>query len=71
MSQQTRPLLGFVAFALIAGGVSGILREIFGWDGALFGFLRFLIPDGQEYFGYGVLTAIGIAVADAASRLRP
>ncbi|MGF1428527.1 hypothetical protein [Kitasatospora sp. LaBMicrA B282] len=54
-------VLGAVSFVLIVGGVSGLLREWFGWF-RLFGFLQYLVPSGYEVYGYGVLVALGVLI---------
>ncbi|MER7760321.1 hypothetical protein [Streptomyces sp. NPDC097619] len=53
-----------LCFVLIVGAVSGLLHEWFGWI-RFFGFLRFLVPDGYEVYGYTVMAVLGIAVAIA------
>ncbi len=61
-------LLGFVSFVLVAGGISGLLHEWLGWF-RLFGFLRYLAPDGYEVYSYVVMIALGIAVGAASEAL--
>jgi hypothetical protein len=57
-------LSGLLCFVLVVGGVSGLLHEWLGWI-RFMGFLRFLIPDGYEIYGYVVMTALGLAVGVA------
>ncbi|MFI9203608.1 hypothetical protein [Streptomyces sp. NPDC053048] len=63
-----KSLLGFVSFMLIAGGISCLLHEWLGWF-RLFGFLRFLAPDGYEVYSYVVMVVLGIAVGAASESL--
>ncbi|MGW6917188.1 hypothetical protein ACWGB8_25645 [Kitasatospora sp. NPDC054939] len=66
-------LLGFASFLLVVGGISGLVSD---WLGGfrLFGFLRFVVPDGHETAGYagcvlvGVLLAVGIGLAEQRRR---
>ncbi|MFJ8039855.1 hypothetical protein ACIRBX_04965 [Kitasatospora sp. NPDC096147] len=53
-----------LAGLLLVGGASGLLRELFGWIQFL-GFLRYLIPDGWEVFGYVLMMVAGLAVGVA------
>ncbi|WP_424215202.1 hypothetical protein ACN20G_25790 [Streptomyces sp. BI20] len=55
---------GVLAFVLIVGGASGLAHEWFSWI-RLFGFLRFLVPEGSEVFGYLVMIVSGIAIGAA------
>ncbi|MFB6888321.1 hypothetical protein ACFCX4_03275 [Kitasatospora sp. NPDC056327] len=61
--------LGFVSFVLIIGGLSGLLSDHL-WGLRLFGFVRYLVPDGHQTLGYcvmigtGVLLAIGTGLLD-------
>ena len=57
-------LTGFLSFVLIVGGGSGLLHEWFGWIQFL-GFVRFLVPDGYEIYGYIVMIALGLAIGTA------
>lgn len=61
MKNPVNGLLGVVSFVLIVGGISGLLRTWFDWI-QIFGFLRFVIPDGYEVFGYAALIVVGVAV---------
>ncbi|MFH8366356.1 hypothetical protein [Streptomyces sp. NPDC018031] len=64
-----KSLHGFLCFMLVAGGASGLLHERFGWI-RLFGFLRYLSPDGYEVYTYLVLIVLGVAVAGAGRAIR-
>ncbi|WP_037919475.1 hypothetical protein [Streptomyces xanthophaeus] len=57
-----------LAFVLVVGGVSGLLHEWVDWIHFM-GFVRFLVPDGYELYGYGVMVALGIAVGLAGDAL--
>lgn len=57
-------LSGLVCFVLVVGGVSGLLREWFGWIHFM-GFVRFLVPDGYEVHGYVIMIVFGLAVGVA------
>jgi hypothetical protein len=61
-------LTGLLCFVLVVGGVSGLLHEWLGWIHFM-GFVRFLVPDGYEIFGYVVMTALGLAVGVAGDAL--
>lgn len=61
-------LSGLLCFVLIVGGISGLLHEWFGWI-RFMGFVRFLVPDGYEIYGYVVMTALGLAVGVAGDAL--
>ncbi|MGW1762503.1 hypothetical protein ACWCQL_00090 [Streptomyces sp. NPDC002073] len=57
-----KSILGFLSFVLIAGGISGLIREwLHGF--ALFGFLRHLSPDGYEVYANLVFIVLGTALA--------
>lgn len=60
-------LSGLLCFVLVVGGVSGLLHEWFGWI-RFMGFVRFLVPDGYEIYGYIVMIAFGLAVGVAGDR---
>jgi hypothetical protein len=64
-----RQALGFLSFVLLAGGVSGLLHE---WLGVfrLFGFLRFLAPEGFETYVNLGCVVLGIALGAAGDSLR-
>lgn len=64
-----KSLLGFLCFVLVAGGVSGLLHEWFGWI-RLFGFLRFLTPDGYAVYANAVLVVLGVALGAAGEARR-
>ncbi|MEU9236339.1 hypothetical protein [Streptomyces subrutilus] len=55
---------GLIGFVLVVGGASGLLHEWLGWIHFM-GFVRFLVPEGYEVYGYGVMVALGIAVGAA------
>ncbi|UQW99875.1 hypothetical protein [Streptomyces sp. RerS4] len=59
---------GLLCFVLVVGGGSGLLHEWFGWIHFM-GFVRFLVPDGYEVFGYVVMVALGLAVGAAGDAL--
>ncbi|MET8682379.1 hypothetical protein ABZW18_33650 [Streptomyces sp. NPDC004647] len=65
-----KSVLGFLSFVLIAGGISGLLHEWFGTGFRLFGFLRFLSPDGYAIYTNIVLTALGVGLAAANASLK-
>ncbi|MFB7201481.1 hypothetical protein ACFCZQ_04920 [Streptomyces virginiae] len=52
---------GLLSFVLVLGGGSGLLHEWLGWIHFM-GFVRFLVPDGYEIFGYVVMVVLGVAV---------
>ncbi|MFD5616860.1 hypothetical protein [Streptomyces yangpuensis] len=52
---------GLLAFVLVVGGGSGLLHEWLGWIHFM-GFVRLLVPDGYETYGYVVMVAAGLAV---------
>ncbi|WP_234378997.1 hypothetical protein [Streptomyces sp. IGB124] len=60
-------LLSFV-LVLVLGGGSGLLHEWLGWMHFM-GFVRFLVPDGYEIYGYVVMVALGVAVGAAGDSL--
>ncbi|MCO8307675.1 hypothetical protein [Streptomyces sp. RKCA744] len=63
-STPTSPLAALshvVSFALVVGGGSGLLHEWWGWLHFM-GFVRFLVPDGYEVYGYVVMVVVGAAV---------
>jgi hypothetical protein len=59
---------GLLCFVLVVGGISGLLHELFGWI-RFMGFLRVLVPDGYEVFGYVIMIALGLAVGVAGDAL--
>jgi hypothetical protein len=61
-------LTGLLSFVLVVGGVSGLLHEWLGWI-RFMGFVRFLVPDGYQIYGYVVMTALGLAVGVAGNAL--
>ncbi|MBW1597425.1 hypothetical protein [Streptomyces sp. JJ38] len=61
-------VLGLLSFVLVAGGVTGLLHEWFGWF-RLFGFLRFLSPDGYEVYTNLLLVVLGLALGAAGDRI--
>lgn len=62
-----KTLLGYLGFVLILGGGSGLLADrLEGFR--LFGFVRFLVPEGHETAGYAVLLVLGILLAIPAAR---
>ncbi|MFC5721793.1 hypothetical protein ACFP1Z_16600 [Streptomyces gamaensis] len=63
-------LLEIIAFILIVGGATGLLREWIGWKWLhLFGFFHYVIPTGYEVYGYIVLVVLGLAVGGASETL--
>ncbi|MER8101919.1 hypothetical protein [Kitasatospora sp. NPDC094016] len=62
-----KTLLGYLGFVLILGGGSGLAAD---WLGGfrLFGFVRFLVPDGHETAGYATLLVLGVLLAIPAAR---
>lgn len=58
---------GALCFVLVAGGASGLLYEWLGWF-RVFGFLRFLVPEGYEVYGYVVMIAAGAVIGAAGER---
>ncbi|MFC9219881.1 hypothetical protein ACFT8W_03535 [Streptomyces hygroscopicus] len=70
-STPTSPLAALshvVSFALVVGGGSGLLHEWGGWLHFM-GFVRFLVPDGYEVYGYVVMVVVGAAVGAAGGAL--
>ncbi|MFF5585310.1 hypothetical protein [Streptomyces hygroscopicus] len=70
-STPTSPLAALshvVSFTLVVGGGSGLLHEWWGWLHFM-GFLRFLVPDGYEVYGYVVMVVVGAAVGAAGGAL--
>ncbi|MFD5438314.1 hypothetical protein ACFWJ4_39925 [Kitasatospora sp. NPDC127067] len=61
-------LLGFVSFALIVGGISGLLSDHLGGF-RLFGFVQYLVPGGHETAGYTGLVLLGTALAVVTGRI--
>lgn len=61
---------GLISFVLIVGGVSGLLHEWLDWI-HVFGFVRFVVPSGDEVFSYVVMVVLGVAVGAAGDRFRP
>ncbi|THA81509.1 hypothetical protein [Streptomyces sp. A0592] len=59
---------GLLCFVLLVGGASGLLHEWFGWIHFM-GFVRFLVPDGYEVYGYVVMVALGAVVGAAGDSL--
>lgn len=64
-----KKILGFLAFVLIAGGISGLVHEWFGGF-RLFGFLRYLSPAGYELYVNIAYVVVGVAVALYADSLK-
>ncbi|MER7667664.1 hypothetical protein ABTY61_04250 [Kitasatospora sp. NPDC096128] len=62
-----KTLLGYLGFVLILGGGSGLLADHLGGF-RLFGFVRFLVPDGHETAGYAVLLVLGALLALPSAR---
>ncbi|MER7844970.1 hypothetical protein ABTZ03_13625 [Kitasatospora sp. NPDC096077] len=62
-----KTLLGYLGFVLILGGGSGLLADRLGGF-RLFGFVRFLVPDGHETVGYVVLLVLGVLLSIPAAR---
>ncbi|MFJ8623058.1 hypothetical protein ACIRD3_09430 [Kitasatospora sp. NPDC093550] len=62
-----KTLLGYLGFVLILGGASGLLADRLGGF-RLFGFVRYLVPDGHETAGFAVLLALGVLLAIPAAR---
>ncbi|MEV7599811.1 hypothetical protein AB0O91_20750 [Kitasatospora sp. NPDC089797] len=62
-----KTLLGYLGFVLILGGGSGLLASHLGGF-RLFGFVRFLVPEGHETVGYVVLLVLGALLAIPAAR---
>ncbi|GHJ26148.1 hypothetical protein TPA0910_05810 [Streptomyces hygroscopicus subsp. sporocinereus] len=70
-STPTSPLAALshvVSFTLVVGGGSGLLHEWWGWLHFM-GFVRFLVPDGYEVYGYVVMVVVGAAVGAAGGAL--
>ncbi|MFJ4634803.1 hypothetical protein ACIP69_03905 [Streptomyces hygroscopicus] len=70
-STPTSPLAALshvVSFALVVGGGSGLLHEWWGWLHFM-GFVRFLVPNGYEVYGYVVMVVVGAAVGAAGGAL--
>ncbi|GAA2780293.1 hypothetical protein RMN57_05390 [Kitasatospora sp. CM 4170] len=61
-------LLGFVSFALVVGGISGLLSDHL-WGLHVFGFVKYLVPDGHRTAGYLVLIVLGVALAVGTDRI--
>lgn len=59
---------GLLSFVLVVGGASGLLHEWLGWIHFM-GFVRFLVPEGYEVYGYVVMVALGLAVGAAGDAL--
>ncbi|MEU9162096.1 hypothetical protein AB0D29_17700 [Streptomyces sp. NPDC048424] len=59
---------GLLSFVLVVGGASGLLHEWLGWIHFM-GFVRFLVPDGYEIYGYVVMLVLGLAVGAAGDAL--
>ncbi|WP_329386629.1 hypothetical protein [Streptomyces sp. NBC_01716] len=57
-----KAILGFISFVLVASGVTGLLHQWVDWMPTIFGFSRFIVPDGHEVLGYVVMTLLGGAV---------
>ncbi|MFD5320728.1 hypothetical protein [Streptomyces sp. NPDC127098] len=58
---------GLLCFVLVVGGASGLLNEWLGWF-RVFGFLRFLAPEGYEVYSYVVMIAVGAVIGAAGER---
>ncbi|MGK5638843.1 hypothetical protein ACSNOK_11105 [Streptomyces sp. URMC 126] len=63
-----KSVLGFLSFVLIAGGITGLLHEWLGWF-RLFGFLRYLVPDGYAVYANVVFVVLGIVLGLLADSL--
>ncbi|MFE2363615.1 hypothetical protein [Streptomyces virginiae] len=61
---------GLLSFVLVLGGGSGLLHEWLGWIHFM-GFVRFLVPDGYEIFGYVVMVVLGVAVGGGGGGAAP
>ncbi|MCX5609581.1 MULTISPECIES: hypothetical protein [unclassified Streptomyces] len=59
---------GLLSFVLVVGGASGLLHEWLDWIHFM-GFVRFLVPEGYEIFGYVVMVVLGLAVGAAGDAL--
>ncbi|MFD9366700.1 hypothetical protein ACFWA6_03185 [Streptomyces sp. NPDC060020] len=59
---------GLLSFVLVVGGASGLLHEWLGWI-RFMGFVRFLVPDGYEVYGYVVMVVLGLTVGAAGDAL--
>lgn len=59
---------GLLSFVLFVGGASGLLHEWLGWIHFM-GFVRFLVPEGVEIYGYVVMVVLGLAVGAAGDAL--
>ncbi|KJS63742.1 hypothetical protein [Streptomyces rubellomurinus] len=62
-----KTLLGYLGFVLILGGGTGLLADRLGGF-RLFGFVRYLVPDGHETVGYAALLALGVLLSIPAAR---
>ncbi|MET7640419.1 hypothetical protein [Streptomyces sp. NPDC005438] len=62
-------LLGFLSFAFLASGVTGLLRQWIDWMPTVFGFVRFALPDGYEIPGYLLLISVGVGLVLVYSRV--
>lgn len=67
---RMKNVLGFASFVLIIGGLAGLVHE---WIGGfrLFGFLRYVTPEGYEVYANVVFVVLGVAagaLAEAKSR---
>ncbi|MBB1256984.1 hypothetical protein [Streptomyces alkaliterrae] len=71
-SNSSRPPLatvtGFVCFVLVVGGISGLLREWFGWI-HLMGFVRYFTVDGYEVASYVGIALVGALIGLAGDRI--
>lgn len=59
---------GVLCFVLVVGGASGLLHEWLGWIHFM-GFVRFLVPEGYEIYGYVVMVVLGLTVGAAGDAL--
>ncbi|WP_405616939.1 hypothetical protein OG292_24850 [Streptomyces sp. NBC_01511] len=66
-----KSILELIGFGLVAAGVTGLLAHWIDWMPTVFGFFRFILPDGYEVPGHVVATLLGLAVifaTDAAKK---
>ncbi|MBW5485164.1 hypothetical protein [Streptomyces bambusae] len=59
---------GLLSFVLVVGGASGLLHEWLDWIHFM-GFVRHLVPEGYEVYGYTVMLVLGVAVGAAGDSL--
>ncbi|ASQ92534.1 hypothetical protein ACWGK6_05950 [Streptomyces violaceusniger] len=70
-TKDTSPLTAvshLLSFTLVVGGGSGLLHEWWGWLHFM-GFVRFVVPDGYEVYGYVVMVVLGLTVGAAGGAL--